>query len=155
MAELRHEALRMELPLVVTEVGARPDIPGAELYLRDVYDSFDAFSFGALQWDAGHTGGYGLYVDGMPSPNAIAIARPHPSRIAGEPVEFFWDGGRFVLEWIEDGSAEGETEVTVPSLTFPRGVVALIADGAEVRVEGNMVRVPQVGGTRILTLRAL
>ncbi len=156
LAGLRGDALRMGLPLLVTELGAQPSVAGATTYLRQVYDALDAAGFGALQWEGGASG-YGLFTsDGAPSAVATAIVRPHPARTAGVPRSWSWDaeGGVFSFEWDEDGSATGETEITLPSLLFSSGADVALADGREARVEGASVFVPQIGGHRSLTLTA-
>lgn len=156
LADLRDDVLAMELPLLVTEVGARPSVEGATTYLRDVYDALDAARFGAMQWDAGR-GGYGLWTSELaPSEVALAIVRPHPARTAGVPRAWSWDADEhlFTFEWDEDGSATGETEITAPTLVFPSGADVTIDDGGEWRLEGAIVRIPQVGGHRTLAMRA-
>ncbi len=156
MAGLRDDALTMNLPLIVTEVGARPSVEGATAYLRDVYDALDAAHVGALQGDAGR-GGYGIWTSDLtPSDVATSIARPHPARTAGVPRAWSWDADTrvFTYAWDEDGSASGETEITLPSLAFPSGADVVLEDGGQARVEGASVFVPQVGGARSLTLTA-
>lgn len=154
MDGLRGDARRMGLPLVVTEVGARAGVPGAIDYLTEVFDAFDAAALGAVQWDAGR-GSYGIFdAEGALSEIGQALARPHPARVAGVPRSFGWDRerGELTLRWVEDGSADGDTLVTAPSLAFPQGV-EVVLDG-EATIDGAMVRIPQRGGARELTLRA-
>lgn len=143
LEDLRADALDMGLPLAVTELGARPSIDGATRYLDEVYDALDLARYGALQWDAGR-GGYGIWnADGTLSDVGRAIARPHPSRTAGTPIAWSWDGARFEYRW--DDRGEGETEITVPSilggLTPSIGVL-----------EGSIVRVPAMAGERVLVM---
>ena len=151
LAGLREDAIAMDLPLVVTELGARASVPGATQYLADVYDALDAAAFGAMQWDAGREG-YGLWdAELVAGPVALAIARPHPARVAGLPRAFAWDAeaGIFTLEWDEDGSALGDTVLTAPTLAFPSGFDVSEPDA---RVEGTTLIVPQRGGPRSITL---
>jgi hypothetical protein len=104
-----------------------------------------------MQWDAGREG-YGLWdAELVAGPVALAIARPHPARVAGLPRAFAWDAeaGIFTLEWDEDGSALGDTVLTAPTLAFPSGFDVSEPDA---RVEGTTLIVPQRGGPRSITL---
>ncbi len=155
LAGLEGDAARMGLPLVITELGARPSIAGATRYLREVYDAIDAASLSAMQWDAGR-GGYGLFdAELAPSEVALSVARPHPARTAGVPGTISWDAEArvFTYAWDEDGSALGDTVITAPSLVFPDGVQ--VEPPSAARVEGSLVIVPQAGGERSITLRPL
>ncbi|MCB9593105.1 MAG: cellulase family glycosylhydrolase [Sandaracinaceae bacterium] len=151
------DALRMGLPVVVGETGARRDVDGALTFLDQAYDAFDARMLGATQWEGGR-GGEGSYdifeLDGTPSSVGRAIARPYPTRVAGEPRGWSWDGAELALAWTEDGSASGETIVALPAVAFPSGADASLADGGEVRIEGTRAYVPSIGGDRSLTIRA-
>lgn len=147
------DALRMQLPVVVGETGARRDVEGALAFLDQAYDAFDATMLGATQWEGGPggDGSYGIFDEARaPSSIGIAIARPFPVRVAGEPIAWSWDGETFAFEWDEDGSASGETIVALPRLAFPSGADAALADGGEVRVEGARAFVPSRGGPRAL-----
>jgi hypothetical protein len=75
--------------------------------------------------------------------------------VAGVPRAWRWDAdaGVFTCAWVEDGSAQGDTEIALPALVFPRGADAQMEDGGTVRIEGSLVRVPQAGGRRRLELR--
>ena len=151
------DALRMGLPVVVGETGARDNVDGALEFLDQAYDAFDADRLGATQWEGGRgmDGSYAVFDEsGAPSVIGRAIARPHPSRTAGDPIAWSWDGRTFRFEWSEGGSASGETVVTLPAVSFPAGVDATLEDGGQVRVEGARALVPRVGGTRVLTLVA-
>lgn len=153
------DAARMGLPAFVGEVGARRDVPGARAFLEDAYAAFDGEMLGAFQWDLGRggEGSYGLWDEAdRPAAQAEAIARPHPARVAGIPVGWRWDATTrvFTASWMEDGSATGDSVFTAPSLAFPDGVEATLADGGEARVAGPSVVVPQVGGVREITIRA-
>lgn len=145
------DAARMGLPAVVTETGARREVPGALEFLDQVYDAFDARMLGATQWEGGRGGDYDVWnEDGTPSAVGLAIARPYPVRVAGEPIAWAWDGARFTLEWTEDGSATGETIVALPGVIFGGGAEAALDDGGEVRIEGARAFVPPIGGSRRL-----
>jgi endoglycosylceramidase len=153
---LSSDAQQMGLPLVVTEVGARADVPGALTFLDEVFDAFDGARLGATQWEGGwgDVSTYAIWdVTGAPSPIARAIARPTPARIAGTPISWSWDAvsGTFVFSWNEDAS--GDTLVIAPTLAFPSGFDAALDDGGAVNIDGTNVVVPAIGGLRTLTLR--
>ena len=157
----RLEALgrRTELPLVLGEVGVRRNVPGAERYLRDLYDLADERMLGCFQWDLGLGGdtSYGLYdSQGAHTLQSRAVARPVPRRVAGTPLGWRWNAGegRFELRWIEDGTAKGVTEVAVPQLAFPHGYAAELTGGGEVDHGQCSVRVTQTGGERELVITA-
>ena len=151
------DAARLGLPPVVGELGARRDVSGAGPFLADAYDALDEHMVSAFQWDLGRggEGSYGLWDEaGAPALQARMIARPHPARVAGVPVRWSWDAdaGVFEAEWIEDGSATGESVFTLPRLVFPDGATPALDDGGAARVEGARLLVPQIGGARRLTI---
>lgn len=151
------DSLRMGLPAVVGETGARDDVDGALVFLDQVYDAFDADRLGATQWEGGRASGgsYAVFDEtGAPSVIGRAIARPHPARTAGEPLSWSFDGSVFTFAWREDGSATGDTLVTFPSVAFPAGADIAVEDGGEALVEGAIVVIPPIGGQRLLTIRA-
>ncbi len=159
VARLLRAADRGDLPLLVGEIGARRNVPGAVALLEDAWDLLDEAMIGGFHWDLGPSddAGYGLLrPDGRPSALARAIARPHPARIAGEPIRFGWDRGRrvFELEWHEDGSASGDTVVSLPSLALPRGAAVALDDRGALEAGDARVRIPQRGGPRRLVVRA-
>lgn len=152
-------AARTGLPWLVGEVGARRDVAGAAAFLSDAYDLLDAHMIGGFQWELGPSGeaGYGLWDrDGSPTALARAVARPCPVRVAGEPLSWRWDraSGTFELRWIEDGTAEGDTVVALPTLAFPQGADAELEDGGELFRDGTRLYVPPRGGERCLSLLA-
>lgn len=152
---LERDAERLELPLLIGEVGARADVPDAARYLRDVYDLCDERGLGALQWDLSPITRYGLFdASGRAGALARAIVRPHPSRVAGTPKHIRWDAARrrFELRWREDGGVGEETIVTVPALVFPSGARALLDDERVLRTRGSRFRIPRRGGPRRLIL---
>lgn len=156
LAVIEADARERERPFVITELGVRPDLPGAADYLRDVFDALDGARASALQWEI--RGGYDL-VDEMSRPTALgaAMARPYPSRTAGTPRSFAWDEETrtFVLEWDEDEPiAAGETLVQAPRVAFPDGFVARLDDDGALRVGETDVSIPRVGGARRLVLSA-
>ena len=152
------DATRLGLPVVVGELGARRADEGASICLEDAYDALDEARASALYWDLGRGDGasYGLLdARGEPAMQARAVARPHPSRIAGVPGAWRWDAesGVFELGWTEDGSARGDSVVLLPGLAFPDGASVSLDGAPEVHVEPGRLRIPQVGGER--SLRAL
>jgi len=152
---IAEDALRMGLPVVVGETGARRDVDGATTFLDQAYDAFDAQRLGVTQWEGGRRGptSYGAFEEsGAPSTLGVAIARPFPTRVAGVPLGWSWDGDALRFEWDEDGSATGETVISIPGVTFPDGADASLDDGGAVRIEGARAYVPQTGGRRTLTL---
>ena len=156
-ATIVEDAARMTLPAVIGETGARADVAGALTFLDQVYDAFDRDRLSATQWEGG-TGGEGSYAlfgpDGAPSAIARAIARPHPARTAGVPLEWSWNASarRFELRWDEGASPTGETRVTLPTVAFPDGATVMVEDGGEARVEDATVIVPSRGGIRHLSI---
>lgn len=148
---------RLELPLVLGEVGVRRNVAGAEGYLRDAYDLFDAGMVGCFQWDfgLGGDGSYALYDrHGEPALQSRGVARPVPRRVAGTPRGWRWHASerRFELRWREDGTAEGDTEVALPKLAFPGGYTTRLPGGGEVEPGQCSIRVPQRGGERELVI---
>jgi endoglycosylceramidase len=144
---LRRDALQRDLPLVITELGARPSIDGALRYLDEVYDALDAAGLGALQWDASR-GSYGIYADdGTISEVGAAVARPYPSRTSGTPILWSWDGARFTYTWTDRG--EGETVIMAPSVAFPDGFD--VSDAGAI-IDGSVVRIPSVAGERSIVI---
>ncbi len=147
------DAAALGLPPVLTELGARPDVPGAEPYVRDLYDLLDEARLGAFQWEI--RGGYDLVDDtGAPTAIGLAVARPYPARTAGALLSFHWDGEArvFTAEWEEDGTATADTIVITPSVAFPTGKTATLEDGGEAVDEGAQLRVPWIGGRRALRI---
>ncbi len=158
--QIERDGARMGLPVFVGETGARGEVLGALTFLDQMWTAFDEQRLSATQWDGGSgpSTGYALFDDsGAPSGVALSIARPHPARTAGVPRDWSWDRetATFVFEWEEDGSATGETRVTLPSVVFSAGVDATLDDGGEARVEGASLQIPQIGGDRRLVLTAL
>lgn len=152
------DAARMGLPAVVGEVGGRRDVPGVRTFLSQIYAAFDRDRLSATHWEGGHggPGSYALFDEaGAPSALARTVARPHPARTAGVPLAWSWDAGArvFELRWVEDGSAEGDTRITLPSVAFDQPPEVTLEDGGEARVEDGTVVVPPRGGERTLTLR--
>lgn len=151
------DALRMGLPAVVGEVGARRDVEGALTFLEQAYDAFDAHRLSATQWEGGWggEGSYALFDEaGAPSSVGRVLARPYPARTAGEPLAWSWDGSRFELEWREDASVSGDTVVMLPGVAFPDGADVAIEDGGDFRIEGPRLIVPPASGERRLTVTA-
>lgn len=140
------DSVRMGLPVVVGETGARDDVDNALVFLDQVYDAFDADRLSATQWEGGHASGgsYAIFDEtGAPSAIGRTIARPHPARTAGEPIAWSWDGETFTYEWREREEVRGWTLVTLPSVAFPDGVEATLDDGGEA---------PRRRGTRLALL---
>ncbi len=151
------DSTRMNLPVVVGETGARANIDNALTFLDQVYDAFDRDRLGATQWEGGR-GGPDSYsvLDETGTPSAIgrAIARPHPSRTAGEPLAWSFDGETFRFTWREPEGISGDTRITLPSVAFPSGANVEIAGGGEYRIERAWVVIPPVGGDRSVTIRS-
>jgi hypothetical protein len=154
------DAARMALPAVVGELGGRGEVPGLLTFLADLYAGLDRERLGATHWEGG-TGDattYALFDEtGAPNEIAATIARPHPARTAGIPLAWSWDAAlrRFELSWLEDGSATGDTRVTLPELLFPDGADVTLDDGGETRIENAAIVIPQRGGDRHLLVVAL
>ncbi len=151
------DAERLDLPLVIGEVGVRRDVPGMERYLSDIYDALDDARVGAVYWDMSSGGrtSYGLFdAEGHPSEQARLVARPYPERIAGTPES--WDyasvDGVFVATWNEDGTATGDTTIALPSLAFPNGQDIEIDPPGPFTVDGNVLYIDQIGGERRVTI---
>ena len=151
VATLERSARDANLPLLIGELGARREAPGATRFLEEVLDALDAAQLGWLYWDLGRADtGYALWNrDGTPSDHARAIARPGPIRIAGEPMRWHWDARarRFELEWTERDGVDGDTVVAVPSLALSRFEPAL-DDGGAVTVDQRRIRIPTQQRTR-------
>jgi endoglycosylceramidase len=154
------DATRLGRPAFVGEIGVRRDVGGAADYVAEAYDALDDARLGAFAWDASRSepSGYGLFDPrGRWTRVARALARPHPSRVAGTPQRWSWDrqDRTFELTWIEDGLAGGETIVTLPRLAFPAGVAAAVDDGAEITRRGSRLHIPQLegGGLRRLVIK--
>ena len=142
------DATRLGLPLVLGEIGARADVPGAREYLRDAWDAFDALSTSVLQWDLSRGHGYSLWdADGTANDTTRAIARPYPRRVAGRPLAWSWDAVAGVLDvrWVEDDAASGDNELALPSLVFPAGATVAVDDGAVATIDGAVARIAHVG----------
>lgn len=151
---LRTAADAAGLPLVVGEVGVRREMEASARFIEEAIDALDAARMGFFQWDLGRSDrGYALLErDGSPSSLARAFARPAPSRIAGELVDWRWNRSSSTLElaWNEDGSARGDTVVSLPTLASPSGFDVALEDGGEIRIDGTRAYVPQRGAPRAL-----
>ncbi len=151
---LCRDARRLGSPMLVGEFGVRRDVPGAERFLRDVYDALDAAQLGGFVWgwERGGPHSYGLLErDGSPSPQGLQAARPFPARVAGRAIRWAWTPGaaRFELVWQEPEAAEGVTVITLPSLRFPGEVEVRLEDGGRFRREGSRLLLPALGGRRL------
>jgi endoglycosylceramidase len=152
------DAERLQMPLVVGELGVRRNVRGAARFLVDTYDALDDARASAFYWSYGRGGDTSyamLDSGGAPSVQGKALARPYPRRIAGSPIRWSWDPeeGLFAAQWEEDGSALGDTEVALPQLALPRGVTVELARGGTYSIDGAVLRIPQIGGERNLEVR--
>ena len=156
LGRLANKASRFKVPMVIGELGARRDVGGAAQFLTDTYSLLDEELAGALLWDGGQggDGSYGIWApDGTPALQAQAVARPYLARVAGVPTAWTWDpdAGRFEASWNEDGSAQGATEVRLPSLAFPAGAWVSVDEAPPVPWSDSVFSVVSVGGARTLS----
>jgi endoglycosylceramidase len=152
------DAERLQMPLVVGEIGVRRNVPRAERYLRDAYDALDDARASAFYWsfEQGGEQSYGMLdAAGEPSVQGRALARPFLRRVAGVPHRWRWspNEGVFTAAWEEDGSVLGDTEVALPLLAFPHGAAVELTGGGSHTLEGGVLRIPQIGGTREIEVR--
>jgi endoglycosylceramidase len=158
MGVLCTDAERLQMPLVVGELGVRRNVRGAADFLHDAYDALDAARASAFYWTYGRGEGQSyalLDATGAPSAQGRALARPYLGRIAGVPIRWSWDaeGGVFSAQWQEDGSAHGSTEVALPRLAFPQGATVDLQRGGTYELQGTVLHIPQIGGERHLEVR--
>jgi endoglycosylceramidase len=140
VAALRAEADALGAALWVGEYGGTSGSPGIAAYADAELDAFDAQLAGAMWWSYDADGGYGLLdADSNPKEALLdAVLRPAPSRIAGEPASWSWDGTSFELAW----EGDGVSEIAVP----PRsGAPAISCEGCSATAEGPIVTVESAG----------
>ncbi len=92
---LRAEADAMGAALWIGEYGGPSSLTGITDYLGDELDAFGPVGAGATYWDySANDDGYGLVkADGTDKPDMVAVvSRPYPSRVAGDSVQYAWDG---------------------------------------------------------------
>ncbi|MFW6049950.1 MAG: cellulase family glycosylhydrolase [Myxococcota bacterium] len=153
------DAERLDMPLVVGELGVRRNVRGAARYLGDLYGALDDARASAFFWSYGRGGreSYGMLdPEGEPSIQGRTVARPYLARTAGEPIRWEWDpdAAAFTAEWVEDGEVGGDTVVSIPRLAFPHGILVDLARGGTYFEEEGRLRIPPIGGERRLTVRA-
>jgi endoglycosylceramidase len=99
-ANLRAEATTLGAALWIGEYGGPSSLSGIDTYLQDELDSIDSVAGGATYWDYSKSAtGYGfLNADGSPKSDMLAIVtRPYPQRVAGDSVQYAWDGAAHTL----------------------------------------------------------
>lgn len=150
------DASRLGAPLLVGELGVRRGVPGADEYLTAALDLLDERLAGALLWDLSRSSdaGYGLWdEEGRDTALSLAVARPHPVRLAGTPRLVRWDRAamRLAIRVVEPRGAELAHEIAIPGMLARRVRV----DGAEIEVERGRFTVPAVGGERSIQVELL
>lgn len=159
--QIAGEARALGAALWVGEYGGTSASKGLAEYMDAEYAAFGRAAASSMYWEYGRDdGGYGmLAVDGSPKPALMeALVRPWPERVAGDPIEWSWDGAarRFTFRWRVDSSVRAPTEIVAPARVWPGGVKVECA-GCEVEMAGERVRVmratPGAGGEVTVVLR--
>jgi endoglycosylceramidase len=137
-SKLAEESRALGAALAIGEFGGIPGNAGFADYMAAEYDAQGAAAASAFYWDASRGGGYSLFdTSGAPKPAALqAIARPHPSRVGGDPVSYSFDGTVFTLRYRADSNSI--TEIQVPPSLWPSGY-AVTCGGCNSEISANGV----------------
>ena len=142
-------------PTLVTEFGVRRSVLGSSRYIRKTLDAFDKAMLGAMHWEAAKGSRYGLWNDkGVVSSLGRALLRPHPTRIAGTPERWSWNGEVFAFDWTEHTDARGMTVILVPTRLgdiHAPDLDVTISDGTY-EVSPPYLRIPRTGERRSLRM---
>lgn len=143
------------LPLWLGEIGVEQRLPGAADWATSTCDRLDRMMVGWAwwAWDRGDGRGFDLLdAVGRPTPLARRLARPYPTRIAGDPLGWRWQPGpgRFTLRWRPTpGGAAPTVVMTPPAALGPAGGRVIVRRGVA-RVErdprGHRLRVWAAAG---------
>lgn len=153
------DAERLGVPAVLGEVGGRGSVRDIEGYTGALYRSLDRAMLGAFHYEGGRGArhSYALFDErGAPYASAAIVARPHPERTAGVPIEWSWDAEQriFRFTWEEDPSVGGVTRVTLPRLSLGSDWAAYVDPPGPMRAEGAALAVEPVrAGRRQLVIR--
>jgi len=155
IAALRGEADAMNAALWIGEYGGVASDPNIGGYLDAAYDGAAAASASTMLWDYSR-GGYGLLDDtGAEVPAmAAAVARPYPSRIAGDPAGWTYDETTrtLTLTFTPDPSIAAPTEVIAPARVWPGGA-SVDCGGCTVDVAGDTISLgPITGAPAVVTI---
>jgi endoglycosylceramidase len=122
------ETQAQEAPLLLGEWGFDPTWPGADLFMRELLDMGDRMMLNWTYWSY-DPGGWGIWErddegDVIERPNADALIRPYPRRVAGIPRSFGYDPDTQAFELVFDPSPSAvvPTELYIPAARhYPNG----------------------------------
>ena len=141
LRDYRAEADAMGAALWIGEYGGNAKQPDITEYMDAVYDGASAAAAGATYWAYDkNSNGYGLLEDdgSVKAVLADVIARPYPSRVAGQLRSWEYDERARTLVVRMTGAA-GVTEIVVPARAYPNGVT-VDCGGCDAEITPGLVR---------------
>jgi endoglycosylceramidase len=147
VAQLAGEARALDAALWIGEYGGNASSPGIGDYMRAIYDGAGAQAASSIYWELGRDGGYGMLApDGTEKPALLdVLVRPYPARVAGDPIDWSFDGAVFTLRY---RPASGTTEIVVPARVFPNGY-SVDCGGCAYEKAGDLLRITRAGGSTV------
>lgn len=147
------EATELGAPLWIGEYGGNADHAGISEYMDAIYVGSGRAAAGSMYWAYDRDDSYGLLrPDGSEKTVLLdAVVRPFPMRVAGQPLEYAYDGAarRFSFSWIP--ASKGETEISVPERALASGYQATCS-GCELTREPGRLRVTSAPSGQETTL---
>jgi endoglycosylceramidase len=117
LSGMASEAAKFGTPVVLGEFGISPRVPNYLMYLMDVLNLADQYTFGWVyySYDRFFDEEFGIISDSLTEqPNMSRLVRVYPQRIAGDNPVYRFDKGRFVLEFDAAGGP-APTEIFIPA----------------------------------------
>lgn len=143
IAELRAEADALGAALFLGEYGGNADQPGIAEYMDAAYDAAGAAAASSAYWAYDKDDGYGLLRPDGSEKKVLAdvLARPYPSRVAGDLVSYAYDDATrtATIRFVPDRASRAPTEIVVPARVAPAGV-DVDCGGCDVEQERGIVR---------------
>ena len=121
------------VPLIVGEFGIEAVDPGAVAYITDNFDAMDVFQLHGTVWEYSTTvddwNDEGMSIvgpDGEDTQVVDAIVRAYPTAVDGDLTAWTWDPATLDGELTYAATADGVTEIAVPTRLYPGGVEVTI-----------------------------
>ncbi len=167
LEDIAASAADWDVPVYIGEYGVPTNRVDNITYLSEQIGLLEEFFMGSAIWTYNPTDvnwndeptslvGPG----GVETPHVGVFVRPYPSRVAGTPIESWFDpaSGTLELSFRADPEARGPTQIKVPERIYPDGFLVEVSDG---RWERNASRMlvdyftPQDGEVHTLRLSPL